>query len=134
GRLTLLSYIWADQIERIARLEAAIEVATRVPAQVDRADAAEWIEARLRENVPGVARVVYHSIVLQYLTDEGRDRLRRVIREAGDRATRTAPLAWLRMEPAGDHAEVRLMVWPGGEERLLAQARFHGGTVHWLSN
>jgi hypothetical protein len=134
GRLTLLSYIWADQIERIARLEAAIKVAARVPAQLDRADAAEWLEARLREDVPGVARIVYHSIVLQYLTDEGRERLRRVIREAGDQATRTAPLAWLRMEPSGDHADVCLTVWPEGEERLLARAGYHGEIVQWLSN
>src|SRR5207245_1732443 len=105
-------------VERIARLRAAIEVAARVPAQIDRADAAEWLEARLREDVPGVARVVYHSIVLQYLSDTGRDQLRRVMRETGDRATRSAPLAWLRMEPAGDHTDVRLTVWPGGEDRL----------------
>ena len=84
--------------------------------------------------MPGVARVVYHSIVLQYLTEEGRERLRRVIREAGDQATRTAPLAWLRMEPAEDHADVCLTVWPEGEERLLAQAGYHGEIVHWLSN
>jgi hypothetical protein len=134
GRLTLLSYIWADQVERIARLWAAIEVAARVPAQVDRADAVEWLEARLRDAVPGVTRVVYHSIVLQYLTDAGRDRLRRVIQETGDEATRAAPLAWLRMEPAGEHADVRLTLWPGGEERLLARAGFHGENVDWLSN
>ncbi len=51
-----------------------------------------------------------HSIVLQYISDEGRDRLRRVIRETGDQAMRTALLAWLRMEPAGNHADVRLAV------------------------
>jgi hypothetical protein len=70
--------------------------------------------------------------VLQYLSDTGRDQLRRVMRETGDRATRSAPLAWLRMEPAGDHTDVRLTVWPGGEDRLLARAGFHGETVHWL--
>lgn len=134
GRLTLQSYIWADQVDRIARLEAAIEVAARVPAQVDGADAPEWLAARLGEDVPDVARVVYHSIVLQYLTDTGRDKLLRIIREAGERATRTAPLAWLRMEPAGEHTDVRLTMWPGGEELLLAQAGFHGEIVHWLLN
>jgi hypothetical protein len=132
GRLTLLSYIWADQVERIVRLQAAIEVAARVPAQVDRADASTWLAARLREEVAESVRVVYHSIVLQYLTEAGRDRLRTVIREGGRRATRSAPLAWLRMEPAGEYAEVRLTVWPGGRDRSLARAGYHGETVHWL--
>lgn len=132
GRLTLLSYIWADQMERIALLDAAIKVAAEVPATVDRADAPAWLEERLGGEDPGIARVVYHSIVLQYLGDERRRRLEEVIAAAGDRATQSSPLAWLRMEPAGEYADVRLTVWPGGEDRLLAHAGYHGQIVHWL--
>lgn len=131
GRLSLLSFVWPDQPERIARLEAAIEVARRVPATIDQADASEWVEARLATPTPGLATVVAHSIVLQYLTPEGRRRLRSALDGAGARASAAAPLAWLRMEPAGERAELRLTTWPHGEERVLATAGYHGRPVWW---
>jgi hypothetical protein len=33
------------------------------------------------------------------------------------------------MEPDGDRAAVRLTTWPGGEERRLLRAGFHGTPV-----
>lgn len=131
GRLTLMSYVWPDQIERFQRLEAAIEVARRVPATVERADAAEWAAARLAQPTPGVATVVVHSIVLQYLPAESRRRFRDALTEAGERASGGAPLAWLRMEPGGERADLRLTTWPHGEERVLATAGYHGSPVWW---
>ena len=59
GRLTLTSYVWADQLERLARLRAALEVAAETDAEVERAGAAQWIEARLAEPAPGAATVVF---------------------------------------------------------------------------
>jgi hypothetical protein len=132
GRLTLLSYVWADQAERVARLEAAIEVARRVPAPVDAADAAPWLEEHLAVAAPGAATVVAHTIVVQYLTHEGRRRLLAAIEAAGDAADDRAPIAWLRMEPAGERAELRLTTWPGGDEELLASAGYHGRPIRWL--
>lgn len=131
GRTTLRSYLWPDQVERRARLEAAFTVAEAVPATVERADLGEWAAARLAEPVPGVATVVAHSIVWQYVPRPSRDRLRAALTEAGARATADAPLAWLRMEPAGPVADVRLTSWPGGEEEVLATAEYHGVPVYW---
>jgi hypothetical protein len=132
GRLTLESYVWPDQVERFRQLAAAIEVARRVPAQVDEANAADWVEAALAQRVSGVATVVYHSIVWQYLSNADRARLERVMAASGEAATHDNPLAWLRLEPAEDAAEVRLQLWPGGEDRLLARSGFHGKPVQWL--
>ena len=131
GRATLRSYVWPDQLDRLQRLDAAIEVARRVPAPVEQADAAEWVAERLAEPAPGEATVVVHSIVLQYLDREQRARLRGAITEAGGRATGAAPLAWLRMEPGGERAEVRLTTWPRGEETVLGSAGYHGHPVWW---
>src|SRR5690606_1800740 len=39
GRLTLRSYVWADQLDRLARLDAALRVAQDVPVDIDRAEA-----------------------------------------------------------------------------------------------
>jgi hypothetical protein len=132
GRLTLQSYVWPDQVERLRQLSAAIDVARRIPANVDQANAADWIEATLANSVSDVATVVYHSIVWQYLSAAERARFKGVMAAAGKAATHDNPLAWLRFEPAGDVAEVRLQLWPGGEDRLLARSGFHGKPVLWL--
>ena len=123
GRLTLLSYVWADQIERVERLRAALAVAAELEAPVERAGAADWIEARLAEPAHDVAAVVFHSIVMQYLPDAERERFERTVAEA------SGTVAWLRMEPADDMTELRLTL--GGEERLLARAGYHGDPVEW---
>jgi hypothetical protein len=132
GRLTLLSYLWPDQRHRAERMLAAIAVAARHPAVVDRAGAAAWIAERLAEPVRKQATVVFHSIVMQYLGEAERAEFLGSIGAAGERATETSPLAWLRMEPAGERAEVRLTLWPGGEELLLARATYHGDRVELL--
>ena len=48
---------------------------------------------------------------------------------AGEAATHNKTLAGLRFEPAGDVAEVRLQLWPGSKDRLLARSGFHGKPV-----
>jgi len=133
GRLTLMSYVWPDQRERFALLGGAIAVARRVPADVARASAVDWLPARLGSVRRGVATVVFHSIALQYLDRSSRERALEAIADAGARATADAPVAWLRMEPGGEQAEVRLTVWPGGAERLVAATGFHGRPVRWLA-
>jgi hypothetical protein len=129
GRLTLLSYICPDQVLRLERARAAIELAAALPALVEQAAAPEWIAARLAETAPGRATVVYHSIVMQYLSEPERGAFEAAIREAGARAGAEAPLAWLRMEPAGERAELRLARWPAGEDRRLGLAGYHGTPV-----
>jgi hypothetical protein len=132
GQLTLQSYVWPDQVERFRQLAAAIELARRVPAQVDQANAADWVETVLAEGISGKATVAYHSIVWQYLSDVDRSRFKRVMAVAGQAATHDNPLAWLRFEPGAGVAEVRLQLWPGGEDQLLARSGFHGRSVQWL--
>jgi len=134
GATRLRSFLWPDQVDRLTRLDAAIAVARREPVAVDRADAADWIEARLAEPAPGRATVVHHSIVLQYLSRDTFLRLREAITGAGARATPDAPVHWLRMEPAGDVADVRLTTWPGPDEQLLATTGYHGPPVRWLTD
>ena len=70
--------------------------------------------------------------MLQYLDDAERRRVRAAIERAGAAATADAPVAWLRMEPGGDEADVRLRIWPGGEDTLVARSGYHGRPVRWL--
>lgn len=138
GRLTLLSYTWPDQVHRFALLRGGLEVAAGVPAAIDRADGPSWLAERIAQTRPGLATVVFHSIVSQYLEADGRTRLASVLRGAASRARADAPLAWLRFEPTrlegGGRFLVHLTTWPGGEERLLAEAHPHGPPVDWLAS
>lgn len=129
GRLTLQSFLWPDQLDRFQRLGRALEVARRFPATVDRADAVDWVEAQLARSRPGSATVVFHSIVLPYLSDPARERFVEVLGAAGERATTEAPLAWLSMEPDTNQDGIELTEWPGGVRRRVATAGFHAGKV-----
>jgi hypothetical protein len=138
GRLTLLSFVWPDQAARFTRLRTALDLARSAPVTIDRADAGAWVEERLAGTTTSdasaadeLATVVFHSIVLQYLPVDSRHRMRDALHATGARATDAAPLAWLRMEPAGESADLRLTWWPGGEEAVLATAGYHGGTIRW---
>jgi hypothetical protein len=136
GRLTLMSYVWADQLARLAALRGAIDIAREVPANVDRADALEWLPERLRVPVAGATTVVFHSMFLPYLSREDRVRLGDTIRSAGELATRDAPLAVLSLEGTSGSLpatfEVRLRSWPPRADELIATAQAHGPPVRWL--
>ncbi len=129
--LSLRASVWADQTARLARLAGALELARRVPALVDGGSLADWVPAQLARPRPGLATVVYHSVVIEYLSAAVRRAFESALAEAGSRATREAPLAWLRLEPVSrvrGHG-VTLTAWPGGRERVLALSGAHGAGV-----
>jgi hypothetical protein len=130
----LEAYVWADQLDRLARLRAAIALARATRNPVDKADAAAWVAANARPR-DGVATVLVHSVVWQYLPPATQASIAASIRAAGASASAAAPFAWLRMEPDPANVadmEVRLSVWPSSEEILLARTHAHGAKVIWL--
>ena len=134
ARDRLLAYVWPDQPERAARLAAAIDAFVADPAPIARADAADWVEAHVAL-LPGTATVVLHSIAFQYFPPASQARIAAHMATTEVAATAAAPLAWLRFEmPPGPPAlpELRLTLWPGGDDRLLARAHPHGASVEWL--
>jgi hypothetical protein len=134
-RLRLRAYVWPDQDARLARLDAALDHVARHGTRVEQVDAGEWLEARLAARPAGLATVVFHSIVWQYLPLVAQQRIEGALEHTGTRASEDTPLAWLRMEPApqGD-AELRLTLWPDRRERVLAEADFHGRWVSWRAS
>lgn len=132
--LRLRSYVWPDQRQRAARLDGAIALAHDAPPTVESGDAAGWVERELAAPRDGVATVLVHSVVWQYLPVATRQRIEAALDAAAGRATPGAPLAWLRMEfyAPGAPAELRLTLWPGGRERVLARAHPHGEWAEWL--
>jgi len=132
-RLRLLSYIWADQKHRFDITQAALDAIKYQSEIVEQADLADWLPARLELQMPDKLHVVYHSMVWKYLSEETRTVVTEAMQQAGARATASAPLAWLRMEPDGKEpgAAIILTSWPGGEKRLLGRADYHGRWVDW---
>jgi hypothetical protein len=129
----LASFVWPEHTERLARLRAAIEVARADPPPLERAAAGDFLARELAEPAPGRATLLFQSVMWWYVPEAERARIDRTVREAGARATAQAPLAWLRLEGATkEAAELRLLAWPGGEDRLLARAHYHGACVRWL--
>lgn len=135
-RARLAAYVWADQRERLARLEAALDLAATEPAPIDRADAADWLERTLSLTPePGVCRVVMHTIAYQYFPPEAQARIRAHLAAAGASATEDAPLAWLSFEAASGSVDRRpaldLTIWPGGRRARLAVCQPHGAEIDW---
>ncbi len=137
-RRTLSAYVWTDQRERLARLNAALDLAALSPPQIATADAADWLEARLSvEPVRGVCRVVLHTIAFQYFPPDRQARIRAHMAAVGAGASAEAPLAWLTFEAEEDGFErrpmLRLRTWPGSEEAVaLARGQPHGARYDWV--
>ncbi len=130
----LLGYIWPDQPARLERTAAALAHAAAHKVALERADAADWAEARLAEPPQGgVARVLMHSIAWQYFAPASQDRIAAALASAGAAATPDTPLAWLRFEPDDirGSAAILLTLWPGGETLALGRGDYHGRFADW---
>jgi len=133
ARRRLRSYVWADQLDRLSRLDAAIAVALVAGVKVEAQDAVSWTARRAMPR-QGAATVLFHSVFWQYIPADSQAALTAVIEGLGAMATASAPFAWLRMESAPANMaqmEVRLTPWPGGEERVLASVHPHGAWIEW---
>jgi hypothetical protein len=143
----LRACVWADEMDRDRRLQAAIELARADPPNVIRGDAVADLEmaaARLPIEVP---LVVVHQAVMGYLSIQARTSFRRAIRDLA----RQRPVYWLFAEsPAA--AEVLAGVVPppsGGRAKhllvladltrdtptsmVLAEADPHGSWLRWMA-
>jgi hypothetical protein len=132
-RERLLSYVWADQTHRLERVQAALEIAAAEHVTVEQADAADWL-ARLAAAPaePGRARVIFHTVVWQYIPAGVRARIEASLAALGDGASADAPVAHVAMEGDGaPDARLELTIWPGGETRMLGRADFHGRWTEW---
>lgn len=133
ARRRLRAYVWADQRDRLERLDAAIAVARAAGTTVEAADAVDWTRRHVEPRA-GAVTVLFHSVFWQYMPADSQAALTDVIAAIGAKATDDAPFAWLRMEPKPDDMatmELRLGLWPRGADRRLATVHPHGAWVEW---
>jgi hypothetical protein len=134
--LRLKAYVWPEATARMDRLDIAISMAERAPPDLVRMDAADFVRETLATpQEAGVTRVLFHSIVWQYLPEASQRAITEMMEHAGERATADKPLAWLALETnrATFRHELRARYWPGGEEAVqLSTAHPHGAWVEWI--
>ncbi len=135
GELTLLSYVWPDQPERLDRLRGAIGIARRVPAPLQRRNAVDAVAGL--SVAAGTLTVLWHSIMWQYLSADDQAAVRAGVDALGAQARTDAPFAHLTLEPQRRNPDapvefaVRARCWPGGDDTLLAVCSPHGPPVTW---
>ena len=132
-QVRLLSYIWADQPDRLARTRAALALACENRPEVARGNAIDWLETRLSRPVPQAVHLVCHTIAWQYFSEADQARGLALLQRAGQRYRADEPLAHLSMEQdsEGPGAAVVLHMWPSDERIELGRADFHGRWVDW---
>lgn len=93
-RLRLMAYLWPDQPDRLARTSAALDLGAKARPPIDRADAADWLEARLSTAADGALHLIFHTVAWQYFPPATRARALDAMETAG----RRSPVARLSME------------------------------------
>ncbi|CCH79459.1 conserved hypothetical protein [Nostocoides japonicum T1-X7] len=131
GALRLRSFVWPWQLERHARLAAALDIVAEHPVAVDRASASAWLVPQLeRPADPGVLTVVWHSVTRQYWPVAEIERVDAIVEEARPRM----PLAHLSMEDSPTRSGGLTDVAVDGPEvrvdgDLVARCHYHGPPV-----
>jgi hypothetical protein len=135
GRLTLASYVWPDQVDRLDRLRGALEIAAEDPPEVRRQDAGSFVQGI--EPVAGCTTVLWHSVMWQYLSREEQAAVSARVERLGAAATATSPFGYLFLEPTRRTADaeheflVVLRLWPTGQRRVVGTSAGHGLPTTW---
>lgn len=137
-RQSLAAYVWPGEAARSARLTAAIGIARDHLPLVDAGLASAWLMRRFAQpQAAGVRRVVFHSMVLQYMSADERAAIDTAFALAGARAEPERPIARVGIEWRADRqaVELRIARWNGREHRgqtlLAALCHPYGEWIDW---
>ena len=131
----LETLVWPEQQGRLERLRAAIEVARRDPPMVARGDLLKELETVLRQVPPGLTTVVFHTAVLAYVNERGRQQFRQAMLTSG--------AVWISNEASGVFPEIasKLSSQVRRDRFLLsvsdspvAWTAPHGQSLDWINN
>lgn len=145
----LRACVWPEATARLARLDAALELArTHLDVRLVAGDLVERLPDLLAEVPADTVPCVLHSATLAYLGAEARDAVAATLAAAGRRRDLAVlsfegpfvpPFPTLSGEapecaPSEEHFLLGATVWRGGErdDRLLARAHPHGAWLQWL--
>jgi hypothetical protein len=123
GVRLLKSFVWVGQEQRLADLDAAIEVWRRDPPEIVVGDLVDELPGLLGRHRGGAVLLVWETAAFGYLPEERRKRARALLAQADCVFVHTG-------EPEnGSHDYYGLYV--DGDE--VAHAEFHGAWIEWLA-
>jgi hypothetical protein len=131
----LETLVWPDQTARLARLRAAIELATSDPPRIERGDLNEKLTALASQAPAEATLVVFHSAVLNYVSDAA-DRRRFV------RTVTSLPGHWISNEgrqildiavPESAPLTPATLFTVAFDGIAVALANGHGNAMTWLT-
>ncbi|HET8527716.1 MAG TPA: DUF2332 domain-containing protein [Gaiellaceae bacterium] len=117
GVRLLKSFVWADQAERLARLDAAVAVWRDDPPEVVVGDVLDELPALLARG----PSLVWSTAALSYLPSERQRAVRELVAESG------VPFVEGWVPADGSHDYYGLFV----DGREVAHAEFHGAWLDW---
>jgi hypothetical protein len=142
----LRACVWPEQTDRVQRLDAAIDIALSMPAEIRRGDATASLAAAIATAGQSGHPVVMNSWVLNYLSAHER---RSYVAEL-DRLGAGTELSWVFAEsprlceglpwpanpPRPDLTALMLVRWRRGTRsvRHLAECHPHGEWLRWLDD
>lgn len=148
--VTLAAFVWADQVERMKRLQeglAAFRLVEQSPAPVELhtvelpGGLADFLERQIGQEAEPL--VCYNTFIRLYLPEKGFD-LRRILGEWASRQNR--PIVWIQWEPPSSLNDRHgiapeygwlawtIDLWHRGQEQHwhIAWVHPHGQQVRWL--
>jgi hypothetical protein len=128
GERLLKSFVWADQVSRLERMEDAIAVVRADPPRLVEGDFVELLPEVLAAQPGDVLTVVFQTAALGYVEPERREIVRRTLDDAGV----GLPLAFITAGNPRTGVEdwgLRIVYWPGGGREFVGHADYHGA---WL--
>ena len=134
GARLLECFVWADQRDRLERLERAIDALRADPPEIVRGDYVDMLPALLSDRAPGALLVVFQTASTAYLSDEQYGALRSHLDEA------ERPLAWVATRRSSEEEtdleggfELEAALWPEREPELVARMGYHGQWLEWVA-
>jgi hypothetical protein len=137
--MRLKSYVWPEAGFRLGRIDAAAKLARERSPDVQQCDAASFVtQAFATPQAEGVTRVLFHSIVWQYIPSDQQRIVEHQLAQTGNEASAEKAFVWLMLETNREtfRHELIARVWNGemrGEPYILANAHPHGAWVEWLA-
>jgi hypothetical protein len=133
GTRLLRSFVWADQTERLDRLDRAIAALRQDPPLLLRGDLVELLPRLLQQRRDDALTVVFETATLAYVSQEGRAAVRAALSSAG----REGPLAVVSTGRQSD-ADVEayglhVTLWPGGEREEVGVLDYHAAWLDWIA-